>query len=58
MSMRDFINNQLDKAIKEAEHNYDPGDYMQCESCNALSMRDCLECPVASYDEIKEANET
>ena len=54
MSMIEFMNRQLDQAEEEGLRNYNPGDYAQCESCDALNMRDCLECPVASYDKIGE----
>ena len=50
MSMMGFINRQLEKAEEEGFCNYDPGDYAQCESCDALNMRDCLDCPIASYN--------
>jgi len=52
MSMVEFMNHQLDTIVQEAEHSYDPGDYAQCESCNAQDMRDCLECPIASHNHI------
>lgn len=54
MSMIEYMNRQLDEAVKEGEHNYDSGDYAQCESCDAINMRDCLDCPVASYEHVEQ----
>jgi len=56
MSMMSYINSKLAQAATEGEHNFDPGDYAQCESCTAIDMRMCLECPIASYDKSNNVN--